>query len=238
MEADGCPGDRDECRIALPVPQRAHCEPAIPAGDPCTTPCDADIAPLRHLRQYLAILGARGVGADPVLRALVARTVADLLVLAFDARATAADRPGDVRAARLRAIKTDIAKSIDGGRLSVNSIASRHRVTPRYVQMLFAAEGTTFTQFVLESRLACAYRMLADPRFANRRVATVAFDAGFGDLSYFNRCFRRRFGVAPSQVRTEARRNNNDDGPWQSGLVVGAPAQARMHDVGDVAWQS
>jgi AraC-like DNA-binding protein len=30
-------------------------------------------------------------------------------------------------------------------------------------------------------------------------------DTGFGDLSYFNRTFRRRFGCSPSQARAAAR---------------------------------
>jgi AraC-like DNA-binding protein len=34
----------------------------------------------------------------------------------------------------------------------------------------------------------------------------VAYEAGFGDLSYFNRTFRRRYGATPSDVREAARR--------------------------------
>jgi AraC-like DNA-binding protein len=67
--------------------------------------------------------------------------------------------------------------------------------------MLFEEEDTTFTEFVLERRLDRAHRMLADPRSADRNISTIAFDAGFGDLSYFNRTFRRRFGRTPSDVR-------------------------------------
>jgi AraC-like DNA-binding protein len=47
--------------------------------------------------------------------------------------------------------------------------------------------------------------MLTDPRFADRSIASVAFDARFGDVSYFNRSFRRRFGVTPSEIRAEAK---------------------------------
>jgi len=46
--------------------------------------------------------------------------------------------------------------------------------------------------------------MLTDPRFASRSITSVAFDAGFGDVSYFNRSFRRRFGATPSETRAEA----------------------------------
>jgi AraC-like DNA-binding protein len=63
----------------------------------------------------------------------------------------------------------------------------------------------TFTEFVLGQRLARAHRMLSDPRLADQKISTVAFDAGFGDLSYFNRVFRRRFGATPSELRAESR---------------------------------
>jgi AraC-like DNA-binding protein len=63
----------------------------------------------------------------------------------------------------------------------------------------------TFTEFLLDRRLARAHRMLSDPRFAERSITSIAFDVGFGDLSYFDRAFRRRFGETPSDVRENAR---------------------------------
>jgi AraC-like DNA-binding protein len=61
---------------------------------------------------------------------------------------------------------------------------------------------------VLGQRLAQAYRMLSDPRYVDRKISGIAFEAGFGDLSYFNNAFRRRFGMTPSDVREAARREN------------------------------
>jgi AraC-like DNA-binding protein len=46
--------------------------------------------------------------------------------------------------------------------------------------------------------------MLAKPQFADRSVSAIAYEAGFGDLSYFNRCFRKAYGVTPSDVRNGA----------------------------------
>ena len=62
-------------------------------------------------------------------------------------------------------------------------------------------EGTSFTDYVLAQRLACAHRLLTDPRHATEKISAIALDAGFGDLSYFNRMFRRRYGETPSGVR-------------------------------------
>jgi len=46
---------------------------------------------------------------------------------------------------------------------------------------------------------------LTDPLHANQKVSTIALDIGFGDLSYFNRAFRRRYGMTPSELRTATR---------------------------------
>jgi AraC-like DNA-binding protein len=45
-----------------------------------------------------------------------------------------------------------------------------------------------------------AHRMLVDERFAGP-ISAIAFDSGFSDLSHFNRTFRRRSGMTPSEVR-------------------------------------
>jgi AraC-like DNA-binding protein len=58
---------------------------------------------------------------------------------------------------------------------------------------------------VLAQRLKLAHRMLIDRRLSERTVSSVALDAGFGDISYFNRAFRRRYGATPSDVRAQAR---------------------------------
>ena len=48
----------------------------------------------------------------------------------------------------------------------------------------------------LEGRLRKAAELLAQR--GERRISDIAFECGFNDLSYFNRCFRRRFGLTPT----------------------------------------
>ena len=119
-----------------------------------------------------------------------------------DGRAIAAGR--GIAAARLRAIMTDISAHLGDGDLSVAEVARRHRVTPRYIHKLFENEGLTFSSFVLGQRLSRAHRILSDPRLACRNISSVAFDVGFGDLSYFNRAFRRRYVATPTEIRQSA----------------------------------
>ncbi|MBM3531043.1 MAG: helix-turn-helix domain-containing protein [Alphaproteobacteria bacterium] len=170
----------------------------IPAGTPA----------LRLLKDYVGSVRDDGLMASLDLQRLMVTHVYDLMAVALGVTRDAAEivHGRGVRAARLNAIKRDIAQNIDRADLSVAAVAARHRVTPRFVQRLFEAEGTTFTDFVLVQRLARAHRLLGDPLRGNDKISAIAFDSGFGDVSYFNRAFRRQYGAAPSDVRAQMRR--------------------------------
>jgi hypothetical protein len=64
--------------------------------------------------------------------------------------------------------------------------------------------GSTFSEYVLEQRLARAYRMLSAARFSGLAIGAIALEVGFSNLSYFNRTFRRRYGGSPSEIRGRA----------------------------------
>src|SRR5262249_35261014 len=83
-------------------------------------------------------------------------------------------------------------------------LAVRHRCTERSIQRMFEQEGTTFTQYLRTQRLARAHELLGDPRLRTEKISALPLDCGFGDPSYFNRAFRRRYGVAPSDVRAQS----------------------------------
>ena len=104
-------------------------------------------------------------------------------------------------AARFDAIKADILRELATPALCLDRLASRHRVSGRYIQHLFERAGTSFTSFVLEQRLLLAYRLLRDPTHAWRKVSDIAASAGFVDISYFNRSFKVRYGTTPREVR-------------------------------------
>jgi len=148
--------------------------------------------------------------ATPELQRLAVSHMHDLIAATIratrDGRAIADGR--GIAAARLQAIMADISSNLGDGDLGVAEIARRHRVTPRYIHKLFESEGLTFSAFVLGQRLSRAHRILSDPRFADRNISSVAFDVGFGDLSYFNRTFRRRYAATPTDIRQSSMRTD------------------------------
>ena len=88
--------------------------------------------------------------------------------------------------------------------VEIDTIAAEHGISVRYGRQLFADEERTYSDFVTDQRLTRAQAMLTSPRFADASIATLAFEVGFGDLSHFNRMFRRRYQATPSEIRREA----------------------------------
>jgi AraC-like DNA-binding protein len=205
----GCNAAPGECSfVGLRVPKAAlagvpRLEDTICRRIPAETPA------LQLLTHYVQSLEDTPTLATPLLRQRAVAHVHDLIALSVGAVREAADiaHRRSAGAARLNVIKDYIARNL-GENLSVGVLAMRYQVTPRYVQKLFEMEGTTFTAYVLDQRLAHAHRLLADPGPAREKIATIAFDSGFGDISYFNEAFRRRYGATPSDVRAQARRDH------------------------------
>jgi AraC-like DNA-binding protein len=128
----------------------------------------------------------------------------DLVALSLGAARDGVAAGRAIPAARLRMAKSYIAENSSRRDLSVGAVAAQLGLTPRNLQRLFESEGTTFSEFLLSQRLSRAHRMLTEPRLAQNPVGAIAYDAGFGDLSYFNRSFKRRFGMTPRDVRNDS----------------------------------
>lgn len=166
----------------------------------------ADTPSLRLLRQYLGILSDTDALETPELQHHAVTHIHDLIRLTLGATrdATQLARERGQRAARLRAVKADIAQNLEHGDISVDALALRHHMSPRSLQRLFERDDMTFSEFVLDARLAHAHRLLCDPHRAGEKIAAIAFAAGFGDVSYFYKAFRRRYGLLPTDVRAQA----------------------------------
>lgn len=158
---------------------------------------------LRLLNAYLEILRAGGEPQCPEVAHAVSLHIADLVALAVGTGSDATDfaaRRG-MRAARLASVKAWLLEHLAQPDLSVAAVARAHRISPRYVQLLFEHEGTSFSRWLRGERLALARRRLIDPQLSHRSIASIAFDCGFSDLSWFNRAFRNAYGETPTDVR-------------------------------------
>ena len=174
-----------------------------------------DAIEMQHIAHDNGGLIALGHYAAAVMRGLLPMNSAALTGLAIDymnglvatmiAEARDPQRAGaqlhDRFSLSLLSIKADIEASLGQPTLSLERFATTHGVTARYFQKLFEAEGRTFSDYLLERRLERAYQALRNGREAQRSVSSIAFDVGFGDLSYFNRTFKKRFGATPREVR-------------------------------------
>lgn len=98
--------------------------------------------------------------------------------------------------------------------LPAPSIAGRFGIADRKLQRLFRREGTTLTLWLRRQRLERCAQDLRDPRQDSRNVTAIAGSRGFDDPTYFSRCFRAAFGIAPG-----AYRQNRESGAGAGGAA-------------------
>jgi len=84
--------------------------------------------------------------------------------------------------------------------LTLGRLARESRLSPYHFLRTFErVAGVTPHQFILRTRLRdAAVRIALEPD----RILDIALEAGFGDVSNFNRTFRCEFGVSPRQYRS------------------------------------
>jgi AraC-like DNA-binding protein len=161
---------------------------------------------LRLLINYSQLLLEDEQGFTKGLAELAAAHLVDLaaLVLGADRDFAVHAHERGVRAARLASVLHIIKENFGDAGLSAAIIAARLGVTPRYVHLLLDESGKNFSQHLKERRLVAARDMLADLRKLNMKIADVACAVGFSDVAHFNRSFRARYGMTPSDVRAHA----------------------------------
>jgi AraC-like DNA-binding protein len=166
----------------------------------------ADELALRLLFGYLEETIAEGLEGHRTAQ-LFGDHLVELAALALGGEPRRLAQEGGIRTARRSAILREIERRSGDQSLNAAVIAVSLGVTPRYVHLLLEETGKSFTYHVLERRLEKAAALLRDPlwRTRTRKIADIAAESGFTDLSYFNRAFRRRFGGTPSDIREAAR---------------------------------
>lgn len=128
--------------------------------------------------------------ADPEVAALMSAPVVALL------RALLAE--SDVEGSDLKAVARTRLTDPDFG---VEELARLLHCSARTVQSRFAADGETFSAWLLAERLEHARELIQAPASSGRSIEVIALASGFRDLSHFHRAFRARFSATPGAFR-------------------------------------
>ena len=93
---------------------------------------------------------------------------------------------------------------LDSG-LTVAKMAEFLELTPRQVsRAINEHSGLGFAAFIKQYRLDHAKRLLADPKYQNAKMATIAAESGFGNVASFNSAFASLENNTPTEFRNQA----------------------------------
>lgn len=95
-----------------------------------------------------------------------------------------------------------IEKNLHYPELRPATIASAHRISPRYLHRIFQQHHpVSAATHIRTRRLDRARRDLADPRLDHLTIATIVHRWGFSRPADFSRAFQRHTGIPPRDCR-------------------------------------
>jgi AraC-like DNA-binding protein len=192
---------------ALRMPRRDLMAMSKNIEDKIARPLEGSAALKNFIGGYYALCAGTAPALDLTSQHAMARHMMELVALLAETGGAAPSRASNngsgngLGAARLQLIQAQLLEELHDGGLTIGSVARRACLSPRQVQRMFEQTGSTFSEFLLEQRLLLAHRRLAAAGARWEKISAIALDAGFSDLSYFNRSFRKRFGMTPSEWR-------------------------------------
>ncbi len=148
---------------------------------------------------------ANGRQGDP---APIESALIELLVpvLASSGGAAAQGGADGLRARQFDRICRMLESRLGDPKLTVHSIAAMEGVSVRYLQQLFSRSGQTVTGYIKGRRLERAKSELESPLHAQLSITEIGFRWGFSQSAHFSRAYRERFGEAPRETRSRARK--------------------------------
>jgi AraC-like DNA-binding protein len=94
-----------------------------------------------------------------------------------------------------------VEKIYRNGRMSLDSLAERLGLQPHQLSAIVNSRlGRSFTELVADYRVEEIKKRLSDPA-EKANILNIAYDAGFGTKASFNRIFKERTGLTPSEFR-------------------------------------
>lgn len=126
-------------------------------------------------------------------------SLVELLAMVADGESDIA--PGGQRATVEAAIRGYVRRHAADHDLDVTAIATALSWSPRYIQQVLRAAGTTPRELIRQERLRLARHRLSSPRWAASSIGRIAHVCGFGSQATFATAFREAYGMTPSEAR-------------------------------------
>ncbi len=105
---------------------------------------------------------------------------------------------------RRRQVKACIDKHFASPDFSIASIAERLHLSQRYIQLAFATEGITPSEYLRRRRIEACAEMLREAARAHCSITEIAFSCGFNSSAHFSNEFRRAYGTTAREYRAAA----------------------------------
>jgi len=87
--------------------------------------------------------------------------------------------------------------------ISLDQLATRSQVSKGYICRAFKKQiGLSMVEYLTECRVQAAMQLLQN---TDDKILSIALDSGFGNLSHFNRIFKKLTGLCPSAHRKKYR---------------------------------
>jgi AraC-like DNA-binding protein len=150
----------------------------------------------------------------PATASRLSETCLSLVTAALGERLGAIAEGGtSARTALIFRAKAIIESNLHDHALNTERVAEAVGISPRYLQDLFHAEGTTVSDWIWKRRLDKSRRDLADSLRACDSIAQIALTCGFADFGHFSRRYKEAFGASPREDRVRLRTGASDAFP-------------------------
>jgi AraC-like DNA-binding protein len=156
---------------------------------------------------FTARLPALAGQVRPVCGQLAAGFMLDLVALSL-AKSVEGTTPrvSSTKAMAILQIRAAINTRLADPALDVQSIADAVGLSVRYANNILASQDTSIGRLILTERLERCRQALEDPVQSGRSLSEVAFGWGFSDLTHFGRCFKKAYGMSPSDYQLSHRK--------------------------------
>lgn len=149
----------------------------------------------------LNLFGRLEADLSPHYQDRVARHLLDIVATAYALALDTSSARSSIVTGRCASVKLFIEQHLRDPELTPCSIATRMKLSSRYLRMIFASENETVSAYILRRRLEQCARQIADPAWRGHSMTEIAFGWGFNSAPHFTRTFRDRFGLPPREYR-------------------------------------